>query len=117
MKRLPIAAAVLLAGCAQTPKMVMEEGRQSEHRLAKPPTDAAWCVARNVENFRPSGLHPGFTSSVRPLARGAEVVAQLRAADASAIAVIHLIPEGSGSAAKVWLSGYSEWVRAFLEGC
>lgn len=107
--------ALLLAGCATTPKDVMESGTRTVHVLKSPPSKAALCMARNVENF-----HAGMVASVRPGDVGQEVIARLTAAE-SVIFVVHVEPTNTGSRAVVWYRGYlvgGESVQAaMLAGC
>ncbi len=119
-------AATALAGCAvsHTPKDVMETGAQTTHKLKGPPLDAAWCMARNVENWRPSALGATFHPQVRPLAPGAqELIVTAATLDPTVIAVARVMPDGTDSIATLWMTtrpiiqGRDATRDAMLQGC
>lgn len=100
MKILTILAALLLAGCGDsyTPQQVMEDGERFTARLAKPPKDAAYCVARAGEN-----LHGTVSSNVRPMdGESMEVIFRIGVDPGRTISVVHLAPDGTGSRATIW---------------
>lgn len=118
-------ALALLAGCAisQTPKELMETGTKTTHKLNGPPLDAAWCMARNVEEWRPSSMGATFHPQVRPLASGQELVVTAATADPTVLAVAHIMPEGPDSTATLWMTtrpiiqGRDATREAMLKGC
>lgn len=101
-----IALVVLIGGCsmAQTPKELMETGIQTTHKLKGPPLDAAWCMARNVENWRPSAIGATLHPQVRPFAPGQELIVSAASIEPTVLVVAHVMPDGPDSNAKVWLT-------------
>src|SRR2546430_320886 len=101
-----VAAITLLSACAvsQTPKELMADGTQSVHRLKGPPLDAAWCMARNIENWRPSSIGATLHPQVRPLAPGQELVVTAATLDPTVLIVAHVMPAEGDSEVKVWLT-------------
>lgn len=99
MKRLAVIAVVVLAGC-QTPQDVRSSGERSVHDLKLPPERAAYCMARNIENYRTL-----YNPTVRPFgASGYEVVVRFGGDHTGFVA--QLEPNGAGSRATVWTLGY-----------
>ena len=99
MKILILLITAVLAGCVTyTPQQVMDAGDRYTAHLAKPPKDAAYCVARVGEN-----IHGAISSNVRPLEGEAmEVVFRAGTDPGMAISVIRLVPDGAGSLATIW---------------
>lgn len=118
MKRLTIAALALTAGCALTPKEVIEQGPRSVHELRQPPALAAGCMARNIENHRQS-----YSSHVRAIdASTTELVVRMPQAENAAMAVAHVTPSRTGSTATIWMSPHTMHaihrdLEAMLAGC
>jgi hypothetical protein len=93
---------LITAGCALTPAEVIEQGGVSTFVLSGPPAQAADCIARNSENYKP--WTAPYTPTVRALsADSMEVIVRLMPADATTIAVAHVTPAPSGgSNARIW---------------
>lgn len=51
MKLMLMTVAAGLAGCSSSPKDVMETGDHQNGTIAKPPLDAARCIARSAETI------------------------------------------------------------------
>lgn len=108
MNRLTVIAMALLAGCATTPNDVLKEGAKSTHQLRLPPSDAAACMARNVENYRPNVMHQPIHASVRALSGATvELVARTvipQTTGTTTVVVAHITPDGTGAGATVWVA-------------
>lgn len=124
-KRVAAAALLLLTGCAvsQTPKDLMESGTQTTHALKSNPLEAAWCMARNIENWRPTSIGATLHPQVRPLANGQELIVTAATLDPTVVVVARVMPLPPGSEATVWLTtrpiihGRAATRKALLEGC
>lgn len=112
------ALVVLLTGCAsQTPREVMDDGKRSIHVLSKPPSQAAACMASNVENYR--GV---YGASVRETdLNKTELVVRINGS-ARTVVVAEVIPRVTGSEATIWITTGAlyrsdEVIPAMIEGC
>ena len=94
--KIGLIAAVLISGCAQTPKDVMDNSTATRYALKNDPKTAAYCVARNAENAASY-----YATTVRPMDGGMEVIVRVPAADNTVIVIAHIRAEGAGSSAEV----------------
>lgn len=111
---------ILLAlhGCALTPNELRTEGLRSEYSSARQPLDAAGCVTRNTEEYRPL-RDVVFLPTQRPgKESGSYEVVVTNGPNHSAIAEI--APRPGGSNITIWLSPYLFWKSLPIEmakGC
>ena len=106
-----------MAGCEHTPKSLQDEGERTVHQLRRPPSLAAGCLARNIENHR-----NGYAANVRALDEkgGHEVI--VRWSGTITIAIAQVQPSPSGSEAAIWLRPEwfyrrSEFIPAMIADC
>lgn len=93
MKRLTLAALVLLAGCA-TPSELKQDGVRAEYTLRLAALEAARCLARNAEEFL-----PWYEARERDMGGTYEVHVRT---SGNLVAVAVVRPAINGSSATIW---------------
>lgn len=103
MKLLLLIAAALLAGCATTPKEVMQDGERADYRSAKPVPEAAKCIEHNAAELKWGLLGTSFQAQTRAAAT-AGTLEVIYGGQGATVAVVSIRADGTGSAISVWRS-------------
>lgn len=118
MKFTPIAIVIaMLAACANSPAYLREHGDRYEFSMRQPPSAAASCVARNVENA--GGLFGHLDTTIRDAATSGSVELVIHTPD-TFLMTAEFTPYGKGSKAAAWFSPgiyNSEKLRSQFNGC
>jgi hypothetical protein len=112
--KLTAAALLLLAGCATTPKELMDEGDRAERATNRAPELALGCMARNIESSFP------LFGITRPLDDGRYELLARNSPDLIFVyAVAAPVPEGSNVTIWVRKNFYrkSEMLGVMTKGC
>jgi hypothetical protein len=112
MKKLAIAAAISLGGCALTPAQVLDQGTRITRSSHRPVAVAAGCLARAAESLE-YGLGARFPASVRagPVEGMQEVVLH-GGVENGPLLIVRIEPVGAGSRYTIWTNTQAIVLRA-----
>ena len=99
MKRGVLMAVLMLAGCAMTPTVVVEQGTRHTWSSSLSPQAAAECVARNAENM--SGM---ITAVVRAAPTSGAVETIARTGEGGVMSLSQSRPAPNGATVEIWIS-------------
>jgi len=101
---LAITLALTLVACALTPSELREQGVKLTHNSANSPRDAARCLARFIDEYRPF-MDARFASDIREGAQPGHW--EVRASGSNVLQILAEVqPSPSGSTVTLWQSPY-----------
>lgn len=89
---------LLLTGCAFSPDDLRERGVRTEFTTKLAPREAALCLARSAESYRPMGqFGAAYTSTIREAPKGYEMLVPHPMGGMGYLLLMEITPASSGS--------------------
>lgn len=98
-----------LAGCTFSQDDIRRDGTKLQRTSASPPSTAASCVSRNLENAVGKGV------TMREAATAGAYEATQRALLGNVIANVLVTPQGSGSLITVWVAAINPTPKGLFD--